>query len=65
MHTIHRYESIDQKPGPIERARTVGHTSHATQTRIDDRVRDILARRAQLDHARRALRAQRGKPAVR
>jgi hypothetical protein len=42
------------KPGPTERARTVGHVSHARQVRVDRRAHDILARRAALDRARRA-----------
>jgi hypothetical protein len=42
------------KPGPTERARTVGRVSHATQVRVDRRVQDILARRVALDRARRA-----------
>ena len=42
------------KPGPAERASTVGHISHAAQTRVDQRVKEILARRAALDQARRA-----------
>ena len=36
------------KPGLIERARTVGHVSHASQLRVDGRVQDILARGAAL-----------------
>jgi hypothetical protein len=39
--------------GPRERARTVGHVSHASQLRVDRRVQDILVRRAALDRARR------------
>jgi hypothetical protein len=42
------------KPGLTERARTVGHTAHAAQVRIDQRVKEILARRVALDRARRA-----------
>ena len=44
------------KPGPTERARTVGHVSHASQVRVDRRVQDILARHVALDRARRAAR---------
>jgi hypothetical protein len=42
------------KPGPTERPRTVGHISHIAQARVDQRVREILARRIALDRARRA-----------
>jgi hypothetical protein len=42
------------KPGLTERAPTVGHLSHAAQMRIDQRVKEILARRVALDRARRA-----------
>ena len=42
------------KPGLNEPARTVGHISHAAQTRIDQRVKEILARRVALDRAQRA-----------
>jgi hypothetical protein len=42
------------KPGPTERARTVGHISHTAQARVDQRVKEILARRVALDRARRA-----------
>jgi hypothetical protein len=45
------------KPGPTARARTVGHISHIAQARVDQRVREILARRVALDRARRAARA--------
>jgi hypothetical protein len=42
------------KPGPTERARAVGHISHIAQARVDQRVKEILARRVALDRARRA-----------
>ena len=42
------------KRGPPERARTVGHISHAAQVRVDQRVKEIVARRVALDRARRA-----------
>jgi hypothetical protein len=42
------------KPGPPERARTVSHISHAAQARVDQRVKEILARRVALDRVRRA-----------
>ena len=42
------------KAGRTERARKVGHISRAAQTRIDQRVTEILARRVALDRARRA-----------
>ena len=42
------------KPGPPERARTVGHIYPAAQARVDQRVKEILARRVALDRARRA-----------
>jgi hypothetical protein len=39
--------------GSREHARTVGHVSRASQSRVDRRVQDILVRRAALDRARR------------
>ena len=45
------------KPGPTERARTVGHISHTAQARVQQRVKEILSRRAALDRARRAANA--------
>jgi hypothetical protein len=42
------------KPALTGRARTVGYVSHADQVRIDERVKEILARRVTLDRARRA-----------
>lgn len=42
------------KPTPPERTRTVGHISHPAQMRVDQRVKEILARRVALDRARRA-----------
>jgi hypothetical protein len=42
------------KPEFTERARKVGHISHAAQLRLDQRVQKILARRVALDRARRA-----------
>jgi hypothetical protein len=42
------------KPGPPERARTVSHISHAAQARVDQRVKEILARRVAVDRAQRA-----------
>ena len=44
------------KRRPTGRAGRVGHISHAAQTRIDQRVKEILARRAALDQARGAAR---------
>ena len=41
------------KPGLPERARKVGHISHAAQARVDQRVKEIACRVA-LDRARRA-----------
>jgi hypothetical protein len=37
-----------------ERVPTVGYISHAAQARVDQRVKEILARRVALDRARRA-----------
>jgi hypothetical protein len=45
---------MTRKPGPPERARTAGHISRAAQARVDQRVKEILARRVALDRARRA-----------
>jgi hypothetical protein len=42
------------KPEPSERPRTVGHTSHGAQVRVDQRVKEILARQVAIDRARRA-----------
>jgi hypothetical protein len=42
------------KTGLTERARTVGHVSHAAHACVDQRVKDIVARRVALDRARRA-----------
>jgi hypothetical protein len=42
------------KPEPTERARTVGHISHIAQACVDQRVKEILARRVAPDRARRA-----------
>ena len=42
------------KPGPPERARMVGYVPHAAQIRVDQRVKEILARRVALDRVRRA-----------
>jgi hypothetical protein len=39
------------KPGPTERPRTIGHTPHAAQVRVDQRVREIVARRVALERA--------------
>ena len=45
------------KPPRTERARTVGHISHAAGVRIDQRVKEILARReAAVERARGAAR---------
>ena len=42
------------KPGRTERARTVRHISYVAQARVDQRIKEILARRVALDRARRA-----------
>jgi hypothetical protein len=42
------------KPGLTEHARMVGYVSHAAQVRVDQRVKEILARRVALDRARSA-----------
>jgi len=42
------------KTGLTERIRTVGHVSHTAQVRVDQRVKEIVARRVALDRARRA-----------
>jgi hypothetical protein len=43
------------KPLRTQRARTVGHISHAARVRVDQRVKEILARReAAVKRARRA-----------
>jgi hypothetical protein len=45
---------MTSKPGLTERPRAVGHIPHAAQVRVDQRVREILARRVALDRARHA-----------
>jgi hypothetical protein len=42
------------KTGLAERTHMVGHVSHAAQVRVDQRVKEIVARRVALDRARRA-----------
>jgi hypothetical protein len=42
--------------GRTGRTRTVGHISHAAQARVDQRVKEILARRVALDRAQGAAR---------
>ena len=42
--------------GLTGRARRVGHISRAAQARVDQRVKEILARRAALDRAQGAAR---------
>jgi hypothetical protein len=43
-----------EQTGPTKRAATVGHISHDARVRVDQRVKEILARRVALDRARRA-----------
>jgi hypothetical protein len=45
-----------------QRARTVGHISHDARVRVDQRVKEILARReAAVERARRAARRLKGR----
>jgi hypothetical protein len=49
------------KSSRTERARTVGHISHDARVRVDQRVKEILARReAAVERARRAARRLKG-----
>jgi hypothetical protein len=49
------------KPARTKRARTVGYISHDARLRVDERVKNILARReAQIERARRAARRLKG-----
>jgi hypothetical protein len=49
------------KPPRTERARTVGHISHDARVRVDQRVKEILARReVAVQRARRAARRLKG-----
>ena len=50
------------KPSRTQRARTVGHISHDAGARVDQRVKEILARReAAVERARRAAARLKGK----
>ena len=50
------------KPPRTQRARTVGHISHDARVRVDQRVKEILARRdAEVERARRAARRLKGR----
>jgi hypothetical protein len=49
------------KPSRTQRARTVGHISHDARVRVDERVKQILARReTAVERARRAARRLKG-----
>ncbi len=50
------------QPLRTQRARTVGHISRDARTRVDQRVKEILARReAAIERARRAAARLKGK----
>jgi hypothetical protein len=42
------------RPERTERPRTIGHTSHEAQVRVDQRVREVVARRVALNRAQHA-----------